>query len=110
MRVWELNVEQNITSYWVGVNPSLVAEYKLEEPNSSWVTIGNMIDIGDSMFTVPHTFDSLGKFLIRVRDINTNVSIFDKLEVRNNENMEEFIKDTNYKVSNILKKWIKRGL
>ena len=108
MRVWELGVEQNISAHWMGSNPSLVAEFKKED-SSNWTLIGSMEDIGDSMFTIPHTFNELGIYIVRVRDTNTNVGIFDKLEVRDVENIEEFTKDTNYKISSILKKLIKRG-
>ena len=109
MKVWEKDVQNKISTLWLGENPNLIAEYKMED-TSEWITIGNMDSIGDKMYTISHTFDTLGKYLIRVRDTNTNVSIFDKLEIRDNENIEEFIKDTNYKISGLLKRWIKRGL
>jgi len=80
MTKWEKDVENKITTYWTGSNPDLVAEYKLES-NVSWSLIGNMSDIGAKLYSVAFTFINTGKFMIRVRDTNTDVSIFEKLEV-----------------------------
>ncbi len=116
MNVWHKNIENKITTLWVGANPTLVVEYKLES-TIAWTNIGTPSHIGDNLYSVNHTFINNGNYMIRVRDTETGVGIFDKLEVQDKidfegkfNTMEEFIRDTNYKVSNMLKRWIKRGI
>jgi len=119
MKVWEKGKENKISTLWLESNsPALVAEYKLES-TVQWTEIGSMNSIDDNLYTIPMTFINEGCFLVRVKDTNTGKYLIDKLEVQENTSnkdiidevfsLKEYIIDTNFKLSSLFKKWIKRG-
>jgi len=107
MKVWTNGLEQEIKVLWnwpVNAN-ILTASIKLD--GSVWQTIGAMNNFNDNFYSILCTINVNGKYSIRVTDdINT---LYERVEVQD-ETFEEYIKDTNFKVSNILKRWIKKGM
>jgi hypothetical protein len=82
MGIWKTNEEKKISALWTGSNPNLVAHFKLEN-TVEWTEIGSLSSIGDDLYAVSYTFINEGNFIIRVKDENTGVSIFSKIEVIN---------------------------
>jgi len=80
MNKWYVNIANKMSVLWYGLEPDLVVEYKSVEVGD-WIAMGVPTDIGDNIHTIEHTFDNLGNFLIRVRDVNTGDGIIDKLVV-----------------------------
>ena len=101
MSKWIIDTEETMSTLWLGTNPDLVFE---RLSGTTWALIGVPTYIGDNIHSLSTAFTEAGDYLIRVRDINTNVSIYDKLVVNKSVPVDSrYVKDTNYKVSHMLK-------
>jgi len=83
MNKWYVNEANSISALWYGSNPNLIVKYK-SLASGGWIVIGEPTDIGDNLHTIQYTFPEVGEYLILIKDLNTLVSIVDKLKVELN--------------------------
>lgn len=109
---WYINTE-NYISIVYKTPCTLVARYVKEGVDTAFNEITGTVqyNFDTGIHTIPHTFTEVGDYMIEIENTDTGITTNVKVLVIEDDIsiINKYIKDSNHKISDLLKRYIRRG-